>query len=116
MQMMHNTGQTCTAPSRMLVPASKLAEVESIAAEVCKTVLVGDPMVETTAVGPLASGAQYEKVNALIQVGIDEGAAVISGGLGSPEGLEQGYFVKPTVFSRVNNQMTIAREEILARC
>ena len=116
LQMMHNTGQTCTAPSRMLVPASRLQEVEQIAAAACQQVIAGDPLQAATTLGPLASPMQYEKVTGLIQQGIDEGAKLIAGGTTKPQNLEptlkQGYYVQPTVFSGVSNDMTIAREEI----
>lgn len=112
LQMMHNTGQTCTAPSRMLVPADRLEEVEAIAKAACQQVIAGDPMNAETTMGPLASPMQYEKVTGLIQRGIDEGAKLLSGGTEKPSGLEQGCYVQPTVFSGVSNDMTIAREEI----
>ena len=112
LQMMHNSGQTCTAPSRMLVPADRLQEVEAIAAAACEKVIAGDPLDEATTMGPLASPMQYEKVTGLIQRGIDEGAKLLTGGVEKPEGLEQGCYAQPTVFSAVSNDMTIAREEI----
>lgn len=108
--MMPNSGQSCNAPSRMLVPASRMAEAISIAREVAEQVQVGDH--DATAIGPVASRAQFEKVQRLIQQGIDEGATVVAGGPGRPAGLDQGYYVKPTVFANVTNDMTIAREEI----
>lgn len=108
--MMPNSGQSCNAPSRMLVPASRMAEAISIAREVAEQVQVGDH--DATAIGPVASRAQFEKVQRLIQQGIDEGATVVAGGPGRPAGLDQGYYVKPTVFADVTNDMTIAREEI----
>ncbi|MCB1687535.1 MAG: aldehyde dehydrogenase family protein [Halioglobus sp.] len=112
MHMYNNTGQSCNAPSRMLVPAAKLAEAEAIAARVTESVVVGDPEAETTTMGPVVSKVQFDKIQALIQKGIDEGAKVVTGGPGLPEGLSKGYFVRPTVFSEANNNMTIAREEI----
>jgi aldehyde dehydrogenase (NAD+) len=108
----NNTGQSCNAPTRMLVPADKLEIANQVAAKTAAKVRVGDPKDENTTMGPLVSKVQFDKVQALIQKGIDEGAQLISGGVGKPEGLNQGYFVKPTVFSQVNNDMTIAREEI----
>ncbi len=111
-QMMSNTGQTCTAPSRMLVPRERLAEVEALAADAARSVAVGDPRDADSRVGPLASAAQHEKVRTLIQRGIDEGAKLVAGGAEPPAGLERGYFVQPTVFSDVDNTMTVAREEI----
>ena len=112
MHMFQNTGQSCNAPSRMLVPADKLAEAEAIAAKVAESVVVGDPKAEETTMGPVVSEVQFNKIQGLIQAGIDEGAKLVCGGVGRPEGLESGYFIKPTVFSGVNNNMTIAREEI----
>ena len=112
LQMMHNSGQTCTAPSRMLVPASRLAEVEAIACAACEQVVLGDPLNDKTTLGPLSSPMQYKKVTALIQTGIDEGAKLISGGPERPADIDAGCYVSPTVFSQVSNDMTIAREEI----
>ncbi len=112
MHMYNNTGQSCNAPSRMLVPAAKLAEAEAIAAKVTESVVVGDPAAETTTMGPVVSAVQFEKIQALIEKGIKEGAKVVTGGPGRPKGLEKGYFIRPTVFSQANNEMTIAREEI----
>jgi len=107
-----NTGQSCNAPTRMLVPADKLEQAAEIAARTAAKIRVGDPSQETTTMGPLVSAVQFKKVQALIAKGIEEGATLVCGGIGKPEGLEQGYFVKPTVFSHVNNNMTIAKEEI----
>jgi len=112
MHMYNNTGQSCNAPSRMLVPAAKLAAAEAIAAKVTESVVVGDPTAETTTMGPVVSEVQFNKIQALIQKGIDEGAKLVTGGPGRPEGLSKGYFIRPTVFSQANNEMTIAREEI----
>jgi aldehyde dehydrogenase (NAD+) len=112
MSMYTNTGQSCNAPSRMLVPAAKLAEAEAIAARVSETVVVGDPTAEGTTMGPVVSEIQFNKIQGLIQAGIDEGATLVTGGTGLPDGIDKGYFVKPTVFSGVNNEMTIAAEEI----
>ena len=109
--MMMNSGQSCNAPSRMLVPNSRMDEAIAIARETAGAVKVGDPA-DKTAIGPVASQAQFEKIQRLIQTGIDEGATVVVGGVGRPEGLESGYYVKPTVFANVTNDMTIAREEI----
>lgn len=110
--MMRNTGQTCTAPSRMLVPASRIEEVEKIAADTCAQLVVGDPLDPNTQVGPIAHDRQYRKVQSYIEKGIEEGAKLVSGGPGKPAGLERGLFCKPTVFSRVDNKMVIAQEEI----
>ncbi|MDT7733056.1 MAG: aldehyde dehydrogenase, partial [Mycobacterium sp.] len=109
--MMPNSGQSCNAPTRMLVPNSRMAEAISIAREAAEQVTVGHPDAGTT-IGPVASKAQFDKVQRLIQKGVDEGATVVVGGPGRPAGLEQGYYVKPTVFAHVTNDMTIAREEI----
>src|ERR1700729_1033266 len=102
-----NSGQSCNAPTRMLVPASKLAEVEAIARRVTAEVVVGDPKSEKTTVGPLVSRIQFERVEGYIAKGIAEGAKVVIGGSGRPDGLTKGYFVKPTIFSNVRNDMTI---------
>ncbi len=107
-----NSGQSCNAPSRMLVPAAKLAEAEAIAKATAESLQPGDPTAETTRMGPVVSATQYQRIQGLIQKGIDEGAKLLCGGTGKPVGLETGYFVKPTIFSNVNNDMTIAREEI----
>ena len=110
--MYTNTGQSCNAPSRMLVPAAKLAEAEAIAAKVTESVVIGDPTAETTTMGPVVSEVQFNKIQGLIEQGIKEGAKVVIGGLGRPEGLDKGYFIRPTIFSQANNEMTVAREEI----
>ena len=108
----HNSGQSCNAPTRMLVPVQRLQEAEQVAAAVAQRTAVGDPRAEGTRMGPVISKAQWSKIQALIQAGLDEGAALVAGGTGLPEGLERGYYVRPTVFSGVRNTMTIAREEI----
>lgn len=110
--MFSNTGQSCNAPSRMLVPAAKLAEAEAIAREVAEKVVLGDPTDPGTHMGPVVSQLQYDRIQTLIEKGIDEGAKLVVGGPGKPDGMDKGYFVRPTVFSDVNNDMTIAREEI----
>jgi aldehyde dehydrogenase (NAD+) len=107
-----NTGQSCNAPTRMLVPRAKMAEVTVAARQASETTKVGDPLAEDTGLGPLASKAQFDKVQRLINKGVEEGAKLIAGGPGRPEGINRGYFVKPTVFADVKNDMTIAREEI----
>jgi aldehyde dehydrogenase (NAD+) len=107
-----NSGQTCSALTRMLVPRTRLAEAEAAAAAVADGMKVGDPFAEGTNLGPLASAAQRDRVQMYINKGIDEGATLIAGGLGAPEGLTTGFYVKPTVFSNVTNDMTIAQEEI----
>jgi aldehyde dehydrogenase (NAD+) len=112
MHMYVNTGQSCNAPSRMLVPRAKLAEAEAIAAKVTESVSVGDPLAEGTTMGPVVSEVQFNKIQGLLEEGIKEGAKLVTGGVGRPEGLDKGYYIKPTVFSEANNNMTIAREEI----
>jgi aldehyde dehydrogenase (NAD+) len=107
-----NSGQSCNAPTRMLVPRSKMPEAVEAAKQAAEATTVGDPFAKDTSIGPLASKAQFDKVQRLINVGIEEGATLIAGGLGRPEGFAKGYFVKPTVFANVNNDMTIAREEV----
>ena len=107
-----NSGQTCTALTRMLVPRSKLAEAETIAAQAAEGFTVGDPTAATTRLGPLVSSTQLDRVRGYIEKGIEEGAKLVTGGPDAPEGMEKGYYVKPTVFSDVRNDMTIAQEEI----
>jgi aldehyde dehydrogenase (NAD+) len=109
---MDNTGQSCNAPTRMLVPASRKEQAFAIAAKEAEKTIVGDPKSDGTIIGPLVSDVQYEKVQNLIEKGISDGATLVAGGLGKPEGLDQGYYVKPTVFGDVKNDMTIAKEEI----
>lgn len=107
-----NSGQTCDALTRMLVPRSRLNEVETIAKETAESFKVGDPFAPGTQLGPLVSAAQRDRVRSYIFTGIDEGAELVTGGPDAPPGLEKGYFVAPTVFSKVGRQMRIAREEI----
>ncbi len=107
-----NTGQSCNAPTRMLVPQDRMDETAAIAAGVADATVVGDPRGEGIEVGPLVSEAQWDKVQGLIQTGIDEGATVAAGGVGRPEGLDTGFYVKPTVFADVSTDMTVANEEI----
>jgi aldehyde dehydrogenase (NAD+) len=107
-----NSGQSCNAPSRMFVHESQHAEVLEIAKQVAATLGPGDPASPDTVMGPVANKTQYHKVQALIQKGIDEGAELVCGGTGKPDGLEGGCYVRPTVFGNVSNDMTIAREEI----
>ena len=107
-----NTGQSCNAPTRMLVPKSRMAEAAEAAKQAAAATNVGDPTADTTNLGPLSSKAQFEKVERLIQKGIDEGAKLVAGGPGKPAGLTKGYYARPTVFADVKNDMTIAREEI----
>ncbi|MBB4365239.1 aldehyde dehydrogenase (NAD+) [Bradyrhizobium sp. CIR18] len=110
--MFSNSGQTCNAPSRMIVPLSKMKEVAAIAKAVADKTKVGDPRAEGTTIGPVVSRNQWEKIQALIQKGIDEGATLVAGGPGLPEGVNKGFFVRPTIFAEVTNDMTIAREEV----
>jgi acyl-CoA reductase-like NAD-dependent aldehyde dehydrogenase len=107
-----NSGQTCSALTRMLVPRDKLPVVEEIARQTAAAYKVGDPFVEGTILGPIVSEAQRERVRSYIEKGIEEGAKLVTGGAEPPEGLGTGYFVSPTVFSDVTEEMTIAREEI----
>lgn len=107
-----NSGQTCTALTRMLVPRGRLAEAEKIATATAEGFTPGNPFEPTTRLGPLISATQRERVRGFIQQGIDEGATLLTGGTAAPDGLDQGYFVQPTVFSDVTRNMTIAREEI----
>lgn len=112
LHMYNNTGQSCNAPSRMLVPRGRLAEAEQIAAAVSQTVVIGDTADKDTTMGPVVSKVQWDKIQGLIQKGIDEGAKLVCGGTGLPDGIEAGHYVRPTVFSEANNDMTISREEI----
>jgi aldehyde dehydrogenase (NAD+) len=112
MQMMTNSGQSCNAPSRMFVPRSKQDQAIAVAKATAEKVKPGDPFAEGTTIGPVVSETQFNKIQALIKKGIDEGATLVTGGLGRPEGLNRGYYVRPTVFANVTNDMTIAREEI----
>jgi aldehyde dehydrogenase (NAD+) len=107
-----NSGQSCNAPTRMLVPRGKHAEAVAIAKAAAESVTVGDPKTDGITIGPVVSKAQYDKIQRLIEAGVKEGADLVTGGPGKPAGLEKGYFVKPTVFANVRNDMTIAREEI----
>ncbi len=107
-----NSGQSCIAPARMLVHKSQHDEAAKIAAGVMSSMTVGDPMQEGQHLGPVVNKAQWEKIQDLIQSGIDEGASLEAGGVGLPEGMNNGFYVKPTLFANVNNNMRIAREEI----
>ena len=109
---MRNTGQSCNAPTRMFVPRARMSEAASAAKQAANSIRVGDPLSDTTGIGPLSSKAQFEKVQRLIRAGMEEGAELIAGGPGPLEGLTKGYFVKPTVFTNVRNDMSIARQEI----
>jgi aldehyde dehydrogenase (NAD+) len=107
-----NSGQACAAGTRLLVPKSRFDEVKRGIRDVMRSLTVGDPVDPKTAVGPMVSEKQYERVQSYIRKGIEEGAEVLAGGEGDPEGLEGGYFVRPTVFVNVRNDMAIAQEEI----
>ncbi|MFT5815316.1 MAG: aldehyde dehydrogenase (NAD+) [Psychroserpens sp.] len=109
---MKNTGQTCNAPTRMMIPADKYEQAVVAAKATAANIKVGNPAEQGDHIGPLVSAVQFEKVQAMIQVGIDEGATLVAGGVGKPEGFETGYFVKPIIFSNVTNDMRIAQEEI----
>ena len=108
----NNTGQSCNAPTRMLVQRDRVDEAAAIAKQVAEAVVVGDPTTKGTKMGPVVSDVQWNKIQGLIQKGIDEGATLVTGGVDRPDGLSKGYFVKPTVFSDVDPDMTISREEI----
>jgi aldehyde dehydrogenase (NAD+) len=112
MHMFNNSGQSCNAPSRMIVPLSKMKEVAAIARGVAEKTRAGDPRAEGTNIGPVVSRIQWDKIQALINKGIEEGATLVAGGPGLPEGVNKGFYVRPTIFSDVTNEMTIAREEI----
>jgi aldehyde dehydrogenase (NAD+) len=107
-----NSGQSCNAPTRMLVPAERMEEALAIAKATAEKHTVGDPSKEDTMLGPVVSEAQFKKIQGLIEAGIKEGATMVAGGPGRPEGFDRGYYCRPTIFGNVNNNMTIAREEI----
>jgi aldehyde dehydrogenase (NAD+) len=109
--VMQNSGQSCNAPTRMLVPAAKMDEAIVIAKEAAESTTVGDPN-GNAQIGPVVNRVQWEKIQRLITAGIEEGATLVTGGAGRPEGLDKGFYVKPTVFANVKNDMTIAKEEI----
>ena len=111
-QCFFNTGQSCSSPTRMLIPEAMLHDATKFAVAAAESMTTGDPHNEEIFLGPISNKTQYEKVQTLIQEGITEGATLACGGTGRPSGLEKGYYVKPTVFTNVNNKMTIAREEI----
>ena len=112
MHCMNNSGQSCNAPTRMLVPQSKMDEVIDIAKNTLSKIVVGNPESESTTIGPVVSEIQYNKIKNLIDIGIKEGATLVAGGTNAPEGYNKGYYVEPTIFANVTNDMTIAREEI----
>jgi aldehyde dehydrogenase (NAD+) len=107
-----NSGQSCNAPTRMLVPAARQVEAIAIAKTAAEKMRVGDPFADGIKLGPVVSDVQFNKIQGLIQKGIDEGATLVTGGVGRPDDLATGFYVKPTVFADVKNSMTIAREEI----
>ncbi|MES2444995.1 MAG: aldehyde dehydrogenase family protein [Pseudomonadota bacterium] len=107
-----NSGQSCIAPTRLLVPKARQAEIVALAAEMMKATQTGDPSQEGRHIGPVVNKAQWDKIQGLIAKGMEEGAKLETGGPGRPDGVETGYFVKPTLFSGVTNDMTIAREEV----
>lgn len=107
-----NSGQTCSALTRLIVPRSRASEVEELAVDAAKAQRLGDPLLDETQLGPIVSEVQYERVRAYIQSGVDEGAKLLTGGLARPDGVPDGYFVAPTVFARVESKMKIAQEEI----
>ncbi len=109
---MANSGQSCDAPTRMLVSNDQMEEAVEIARKAAESLSVGDPMDENSDLGPVVSPIHFDKIQGLIQKGIDEGATLVTGGTGLPDHLDKGYFVKPTIFAGANNDMTIAREEI----
>ncbi|MBP1125573.1 MULTISPECIES: aldehyde dehydrogenase family protein [Pseudomonas] len=112
MSAFRNVGQSCSAPTRMIVPRARLAEVEALAAATANAIIVGDPSAEDTVLGPIANQAQFERVQVMIEAGIDEGAKLVCGGPGRVAGFDYGFYTRPTVFSEVDNRMRIAQEEI----
>jgi aldehyde dehydrogenase (NAD+) len=107
-----NSGQSCNAPTRLLVPADRQQEVIAIAQRIAEETVVGDPRSASSAIGPVVSRTQFDRIQSLIEAGIRDGATLVAGGPGRPSGLSRGYYVRPTVFADVRNDMTIAREEI----
>jgi betaine-aldehyde dehydrogenase len=107
-----NSGQTCSALTRMLVPRERLAEAEELAVETARSFTPGDPFDDATRLGPLVSAVQRDRVRSYIEKGVGEGAKLLTGGAESPDGLDRGFFVQPTVFSSVSPDMVIARDEI----
>jgi aldehyde dehydrogenase (NAD+) len=110
--MMDNSGQSCNAPTRMLVPRAEMKLAVEAARAAAQSIEVGDPATPGAHLGPVVNRSQFEKIQSLIQAGIDEGATLVCGGTGRPDHLQKGYYIKPTVFADVDNQMSIAREEI----
>jgi aldehyde dehydrogenase (NAD+) len=112
MAAFRNVGQSCSAPTRMIVPRARLAETEELARKTVADIVVGNPADDATTLGPIANSAQFQRVQAMIGVGMEEGARLVCGGPGSPEGLDDGLYARPTVFSDVSSAMRIAQEEI----
>ncbi|WP_157218648.1 aldehyde dehydrogenase family protein [Flavisphingomonas formosensis] len=112
MAAFRNVGQSCSAPTRMIVPRDRLAEVEAIARRTVEAIVIGDPGEDATVLGPIANRAQFQRVQAMIAAGIEEGAVLVCGGPGQPDGLERGFFTRPTIFSNVATGMRVAQEEI----
>ena len=110
--IMSNTGQSCDAPTRMFVQRDQMVEALAVAKATAEAISPGDPLADGTTMGPLISKVQFDKVQRLIQTGIDEGATLVTGGVGRPAGLNRGWFCKPTIFGDVQNEMTISKEEI----
>ncbi len=112
MAAFRNVGQSCSAPTRMIVPRARLAEIEAIARDAVAAIVVGEPLDEATQLGPIANAAQFARVQAMIEAGIAEGAKLLCGGPGHPGGREAGFYAQPTIFSEVRSSMRIAQEEI----
>jgi aldehyde dehydrogenase (NAD+) len=109
---MSNTGQSCDAPTRMLVPRAKMQQALEVAKATAEAIKVGDPRADDTVLGPVVSELQFNKIQGLIETGIKDGGTLVTGGLGRPDGLARGYYVRPTIFGNVTREMTLAREEI----
>ena len=112
MSAFRNVGQSCSAPTRMIVPRDRLAEVESLAAATANAIIVGDPQSEDTVLGPIANEAQFKRVQVMIEAGLNEGAKLVCGGLGRVAGHTKGFYARPTIFSEVDSSLRIAQEEI----
>jgi aldehyde dehydrogenase (NAD+) len=112
MSAFRNVGQSCSAPTRMIVPRNRLAQVEALAAETANAIIVGDPQSQATVLGPIANAAQFNRVQTMIEAGLSEGAKLVCGGPGRAPGFDRGFYTRPTVFSQVDSSMRIAQEEI----
>ena len=112
MSAFRNVGQSCSAPTRMIVPRNRLAQVEALAAETANAIIVGDPQSQATVLGPIANEAQFNRVQTMIEAGLSEGAKLVCGGPGRAPGFDRGFYTRPTVFSQVDTSMRIAQEEI----